>query len=387
MFRPPSIRASPPTIVTATGPLEVGRRRCCGHSRPADRACSWKECARPMAGGVDGGSRHRGDTLRQASQGDPDSILSAHPSAPEQLTEQRPGENGGAVSCDHAAQTSGCRRPALRASPDVVVFPGEGVHSAEVAELVCRLDKQGYRGDYSFEVFNDDYTQLPLPLVAARARRSVKWITGRVSGRSLPVARTAAITYTDCPPHRSGPRHRRHISADRRIDRCAVTQRFPRALARRGAPGHPGTRSARPEPERRHSGLPAREYRPRAREAGGARPISRPEAGLNQTDPRNRRAATKDLKWLRAPGGRQAGSEDIGARWEHPRCPSLDAPVLRSSATPKMAGPKRVPVKAGPASAPVVLDQAALTSMILRIVTWGAGTLTSSMPFACFAST
>ena len=73
------------------------------------------------------------------------------------------------------------------------VFPGEGVHSAEVAELVRRLDKRGYRGDYSFEVFNDDYTQLPLPLVAARAKRSVKWITGQVSRRSLPVPPTATI--------------------------------------------------------------------------------------------------------------------------------------------------------------------------------------------------
>jgi sugar phosphate isomerase/epimerase len=71
------------------------------------------------------------------------------------------------------------------------VFPGEGVHGAEVADLVRRLDRRGYRGDYSFEVFNDDYTQLPLPLVAARARRSVKWITGQVSRRSLPVARAA----------------------------------------------------------------------------------------------------------------------------------------------------------------------------------------------------
>lgn len=36
------------------------------------------------------------------------------------------------------------------------------------------------------EVFNDDYKQLPLPLVAQRARQSVKWITGRVARRSLP---------------------------------------------------------------------------------------------------------------------------------------------------------------------------------------------------------
>ena len=63
------------------------------------------------------------------------------------------------------------------------VFPGEGVHSAEVAELVRTLDRH-YRGDYSFEVFNDDYTQLPVAVVTERARRSVKWLTDQVSRRS-----------------------------------------------------------------------------------------------------------------------------------------------------------------------------------------------------------
>jgi len=67
------------------------------------------------------------------------------------------------------------------------VFPGEGVHSAQVAELVRTLDRIGYRGDYSFEVFNDDYAQLPLAVVAQRARRSVKWLTDQVSRRSLPL--------------------------------------------------------------------------------------------------------------------------------------------------------------------------------------------------------
>jgi hypothetical protein len=47
----------------------------------------------------------------------------------------------------------------------------------------------GYRGDYSFEVFNDDYRQLPLPMVSERARRSVSWIAGVVSRRSLPARR------------------------------------------------------------------------------------------------------------------------------------------------------------------------------------------------------
>ena len=69
------------------------------------------------------------------------------------------------------------------------VFPGEGLHGAEVAALVQRLDEKGYRGDYSFEVFNDDYTQLPPAVVAARARASAKWITDHVSRRSLPLRR------------------------------------------------------------------------------------------------------------------------------------------------------------------------------------------------------
>jgi sugar phosphate isomerase/epimerase len=69
------------------------------------------------------------------------------------------------------------------------VFPGEGVHNDLVAELVRRLQRRGYAGDYSFEVFNDDYAQMPLASVCARAMRSVHWIAGRVARRSLSVLR------------------------------------------------------------------------------------------------------------------------------------------------------------------------------------------------------
>jgi hypothetical protein len=62
---------------------------------------------------------------------------------------------------------------------------------AREAEVAGALDEMGYRGDYSFEVFNDDYRQLPLPVVAQRARKSVKWITARVARRSLPARRQA----------------------------------------------------------------------------------------------------------------------------------------------------------------------------------------------------
>jgi sugar phosphate isomerase/epimerase len=69
------------------------------------------------------------------------------------------------------------------------VFPGEGAHSEQLGDLIRAVDELGYEGDYSFEVFNDDYVQMPLPAVAQRARRSVQWIVDRVSRRSLPVRR------------------------------------------------------------------------------------------------------------------------------------------------------------------------------------------------------
>jgi sugar phosphate isomerase/epimerase len=67
------------------------------------------------------------------------------------------------------------------------VFPGEGVHSDQVADLVKRLDRLGYDGDYSFEVFNDDYQQIPLPKVTERARRSALWLGEEVLRRSVPL--------------------------------------------------------------------------------------------------------------------------------------------------------------------------------------------------------
>ena len=67
------------------------------------------------------------------------------------------------------------------------VFPGEGAHSAEVAELVRKLDRIGYRGDYSFEVFNDDYQQIPPATVAQRAHASAVWLGETVLQRSVPL--------------------------------------------------------------------------------------------------------------------------------------------------------------------------------------------------------
>jgi sugar phosphate isomerase/epimerase len=67
------------------------------------------------------------------------------------------------------------------------VFPGEGAHSEALAQFVSRLDTIGYLGDYSFDVYNDDFLQMPPEAVAARARRAAVWLAETVLRRALPV--------------------------------------------------------------------------------------------------------------------------------------------------------------------------------------------------------
>ncbi len=65
------------------------------------------------------------------------------------------------------------------------VFPGDGSHSARLAEIVREVDRIGYRGDYSFLVMNDDYQQLPGAVVIEHAKRSAHWLTNQVLRRAL----------------------------------------------------------------------------------------------------------------------------------------------------------------------------------------------------------
>jgi sugar phosphate isomerase/epimerase len=67
------------------------------------------------------------------------------------------------------------------------VFPGEGAHSEALANFVTRLDALGYYGDYSFDVYNDDYLQMPPETVADRARLAADWLGEKVLRRALPV--------------------------------------------------------------------------------------------------------------------------------------------------------------------------------------------------------
>ena len=67
------------------------------------------------------------------------------------------------------------------------VFPGEGGRSDALAGWVRRLDRLGFRGDYSFEAVNDDYRQMPPAAVARRGLRAAQWLGEDVLRRSVPL--------------------------------------------------------------------------------------------------------------------------------------------------------------------------------------------------------
>jgi len=67
------------------------------------------------------------------------------------------------------------------------VFPGEGAHSDGLAAFVSKLDSIGYRGNFSFDVYNDDFQQMPPDTVVQRARRAAEWLVETVLRRALPV--------------------------------------------------------------------------------------------------------------------------------------------------------------------------------------------------------
>jgi predicted xylose isomerase-like sugar epimerase len=62
------------------------------------------------------------------------------------------------------------------------------VHNDDLIDIVRRIDRLGYKGDYSFEVFNDDYQNMPLAFVANRAKASAIWLAEQVLQRGTPLA-------------------------------------------------------------------------------------------------------------------------------------------------------------------------------------------------------
>jgi 2-keto-myo-inositol isomerase len=62
------------------------------------------------------------------------------------------------------------------------VFPSEGNHNVALVDLVDRIERAGYRGEYSFDVVNDEYLHLPAPAIAARGRKAATWLAAQVGG-------------------------------------------------------------------------------------------------------------------------------------------------------------------------------------------------------------
>ena len=76
------------------------------------------------------------------------------------------------------------------------LFPGEGLH--DVRPLVQALEDRGYRGDYTFEVFNDDYVNSDPMVVARRGMQAARRLSDHVIGTNpapalLPGRRARAV--------------------------------------------------------------------------------------------------------------------------------------------------------------------------------------------------
>lgn len=77
------------------------------------------------------------------------------------------------------------------------VFPGEGAHSDILSKFVVKLEDNGYFGNYSFDVYNTDYLQMPSEEIAQRARRAADWLGETVLRRTLPVPNMARLKPVD----------------------------------------------------------------------------------------------------------------------------------------------------------------------------------------------
>ncbi len=75
------------------------------------------------------------------------------------------------------------------------VFSGEGVHGTELSRMMRMIDRAGYRGDWSFEVVNDDYVEMPDEAVALRARNSAMWVAAQSERRSLPRTLSSSVNH------------------------------------------------------------------------------------------------------------------------------------------------------------------------------------------------
>ncbi len=118
------------------------------------------------------------------------------------------------------------------------VFPGEGAHSEQLSDMIRALDALGYEGDYSFEVFNDDYAQMPLSLVTQRAQRSVEMdhrprVAAQPAG--APPRRDTLAALASRATRRGGPARSAGIDGTR-VDAARATRQQRNSRRSTGSP-------------------------------------------------------------------------------------------------------------------------------------------------------
>ena len=60
-------------------------------------------------------------------------------------------------------------------------FPNESAHRDVIGALVRKIHRAGYRGDYVFEVFNDEYRHLAPESIVGRARKAAQWLVAETT--------------------------------------------------------------------------------------------------------------------------------------------------------------------------------------------------------------
>ena len=74
------------------------------------------------------------------------------------------------------------------------LFPSEGNHGVKIADLARRVAATGYHGDWTFEVFNDEYLQMPPAAVAARAWEAAHWVVANTTNAPSTAGRAGTAT-------------------------------------------------------------------------------------------------------------------------------------------------------------------------------------------------
>ena len=158
--------------------------------RIAYEALSWGRHVNEFTAGL--GHRAGAPTAPNLGLGLDSFHILAHKTAARRARRDRPAQGvpGAAVRL-HVAGDAHAARSASRPRATSACFPARACTAQQLAELVRRARRDGLPRRLQLRGVQRRLRQLPLPMVAERARRSVKWITGRSSRRSLP-ARGAA---------------------------------------------------------------------------------------------------------------------------------------------------------------------------------------------------